>query len=105
MGLLKRLFQRVSKSSGINKGGKDERMVTLCEDVRESSQGQEILNKLLTLIKEKENGIQKLGLLIIILFTLLVDGIIFPFVCTMNSSLEVFRGGLLPPYLHSDLFR
>lgn len=79
-------------------------MVTLCEEVRESSQGQEILNKLLKLIKEKKNGIQTC-LLIISLFTALVNGIIFPFVCTVNSSLEVFRTGLLTPYLHSDLLR
>lgn len=101
---MKRLFQRVHKSSGINKGGKDERMVTLCEEVRESSQGQEVLNKLLKLIKEKKNGIQTC-LLIISLFTVLVNGIIFPFVCTVNSSLEVFRTGLLTPYLRSDLLR
>lgn len=89
----------------MNKEGKDERMLTLCEGVRESSQGQEIFNKLLKLIKEKKNGIQTLGLLIIILFTEIVNRIIFPFVCTVNSSLEVFRAGLLTPYLHSDLLR
>lgn len=77
-------------------------METSREEVRESSQGQEIFNKLLKLIKEKKNGIQTLDLLIIIPFTVLVNSIMFSFVCTVNSSLEVFRPGLLTPYLHSD---
>lgn len=75
-------------------------MVTSCEEVRESSQGQEIFSKFLQL-KEKKNGTQTC-LLMITLSTVLVNGIILPFVCSVNSSLEVFRPGILTPYLPSE---